>query len=178
MSYKSTKIALGGLFSALCLAIMFLSGIIPFATYALPAFAGAMLIAIVVENGRRTAVMVYISVSLLSLFIVSDKEAAMMFIAFFGYYPILKERLERVKSRIIEYVFKLLLFNITIVAGYSVLTFVIGIPFFEDEFAEFFKYGPLLLLAAGNILFLLYDYVLTRYFTVYVRYFRPRFLRK
>ena len=43
MGKKSTQVALGGLAAALCTLLMFLTGMIPFATYALPAAAGIVL---------------------------------------------------------------------------------------------------------------------------------------
>lgn len=74
---KSKQIAAGGIASSLCLLTMFLTGVFPFATYALPAIAGTLLVVVVLELNRATAVMVYVSVSLLSLFIAPDKEAAL-----------------------------------------------------------------------------------------------------
>ena len=99
---KSTQVAVGGLASALCLLLMFLTGMIPFTTYALPAMAGIVLIAVVIENGTQTAALVYVSVSLLSLFLSPDKEAALMFLCFFGYYPVIKAKLEQIRPKLLE----------------------------------------------------------------------------
>ena len=71
---KSTQVAVGGLSSALCLLLMFMTGMIPFATFALPSLAGILLIVVVVENGIQTATLGYASVSILSLFMCPDKE--------------------------------------------------------------------------------------------------------
>lgn len=178
MSNKSAKIALGGVFSALCLLLMFMSGVIPFSQYAMPALAGATLAAVCIENGRKAALAVYVSVSLLSLFVVPDREAAVMFAVFFGYYPVLKGILETLKSRLAEYFVKLLIFNLAIVGAYMVLIFVFGIPMPDDLPGEWGKYSAAVLLAAGNVTFIIYDFALSRYITLYVRRFRPRFLRK
>lgn len=72
MGKKSTQVALGGLAAALCTLLMFLTGMIPFATYALPAAAGIVLVAVVVENGASTAALVYGAASILALFVVPD----------------------------------------------------------------------------------------------------------
>ena len=179
MKRQSSSIALGGVFSALCLVLMFMTGMVPFATYMLPALAGAMLCAVVVENGAKVALMVYASVSILSLFIVPDREASMIFICFFGYYPILKEQLERIPRRVVEFVLKFALFNVAIVGGYLVLSFITGIPLLSEEmFGEFGRYTALVMLVLGNGVFALYDMALTRYLSLYIRWFRPRFLRK
>ena len=93
---------MGGIASALCLLLMILT-IIPIATYTMPALAGMVLIVVVIENGYSTAWMVYAAVGFLSLFICPDKEAAMLFVGFFGYYPILKGKLEKIRVRMVEY---------------------------------------------------------------------------
>jgi hypothetical protein len=175
---KSARVALGGVFSALCLVLMFMTGLVPFATYALPALSGAMLIAVVVENGRKTAILVYISVAALSFFVVPDREAALMFAALFGYYPIAKEGLERIKSRVLEYAAKLALFNVAVVGGYILAMYALGLGDLLSGMDDFGRYTGLILLAAGNAVFIMYDYALTRYITVYIKWFRPRFLRR
>lgn len=178
MSKKSTQIAIGGVFSGLCLALMFLTGMVPFSMYALPAIAGAMLVAVVVENGRRTAFMVYLSVSILAPLIVPNPEAAMMFIAFFGYYPIIQGLFVRIKPRLFRTVCKLLLFNVAIVGSYWFGYTVLGMTELLEDIGD---YSYLILagfLLVGNVIFVMYDFILTRYTIIYVRWFKPRFLRR
>ena len=75
---QSSKTAFGGILTALSVVLMFLTGVIPFLTFALPALAGALLILIVTEIGSKWALCVYAAVSILSLLVVADKEAAML----------------------------------------------------------------------------------------------------
>ncbi|MEG1778509.1 MAG: hypothetical protein RR263_00280 [Oscillospiraceae bacterium] len=178
MSKNSTRVALGGMSASLCLVLMFLTGLIPFATYALPAAAGIVLISVVIENGYPTAVMVYVAVSILSVFIVPDKEAAVMFIAIFGYYPILKGKLEKIKFRILEYLAKFGVFNVAVIAGYLFVIFALGIDDVMAEMNGVGKYAPLLLLGLANIMFIIYDYALTQVIGLYVEIIRPKILRK
>jgi hypothetical protein len=176
MRKTSTQIALGGVFSALCLVFMFLTGIIPLATYMMPALAGAMLAVVVIEAGAKTALLAYVAISVLSLFIVPDREAATMFIVFYGYYPLAKVRLEQLRSRALEYAVKLILCNAAAVAGYAAVIYIFGIPMMQP--GTFGQYSVLVLLGLWNATFLFYDYALTRYITVYIRWFRPKFLRR
>jgi len=176
MSKKSSQIAVGGVFSALCLTLMFLTGVLPFLTYAVPMLAGAALVAVVVENGRKTAVLVYVAVSLLSLLIVADKQAVMLYIAFFGYYPILKQSLD--KRKILGYAVKFGLFNLTMVGGYYLLIYVLALPDLVSEMGDLGRWGSLLFLLTGNLLLLVFDWVLTKYTALYIRWFRPTFLRR
>ena len=178
MSKKSTQVALGGLASALCLLLMFMTGMIPFATYALPAAAGIVLIAVVRENGRKAATLVYTTVSLLSIFVVPDREAALLFIFFFGYYPILKGIMERIHFKPVVLVLKFLLFNVAVVAAYWVIVNVLGIPDIMESFGDFGKYSALVILGMGNVVFAVYDFALSNLVWAYENWFRPKVLRK
>ena len=84
-----------GMAVALETALMFLTGLMPTATYSLPALAGLVGIVIVVELGVKWAWPVYGAASILSALIAPDKEAAALYVLFFGCYPILKAIVER-----------------------------------------------------------------------------------
>ncbi len=179
MKHKSTQVAVGGMASGLCLLLMFMTGMLPFSEYALPAFAGIVLIAVAEELGRKTALIVYGAVSLLSLLLTPSKEAAILFVFFFGYYPTVKGLLEqRLRFRPLRAAVKLLLFNGMIVLGYAVVVKVLGLPEILDEFGGFGKYSALVLLAFGNVFFVVYDYTVGNLTQIYRDYFAPRFLKK
>ena len=115
---ESTKAALGGIVSALAVIVMLVTYLSPLLVYTAPPFAGILLILIVNELGNKWAVGTYVSISILSVFFIADKESAVFFTMFFGYYPILK----------------LLIFNCSIAAAVAVCIFVFHIPY--DEFSE------------------------------------------
>ena len=75
------------------------------ATFALPALAGLLMIMIVIEMGARWAWPTFAVVAILSVFFVPDKQAALLYVIFFGYYPILKALIERLKNKIVQGVF-------------------------------------------------------------------------
>lgn len=174
---QSFKIAYGGIVCALSLAMMFMTGIFPFAEYALPAIAGTFLVALVIELGYRTSVIAYIAISLLSALIVPNKEAVVMFIVFLGYYPILKGRLEQIKKRSLEWVMKLLLFNIAIVFAYYLVIQVLGMTEVLEEF-NFMKYGLGVIWALGNSTFVIYDIALTRVISMFIQRIRPKIMKR
>lgn len=178
---RSTQIALGGVFSGLCLVLMFMSSLFPFSEYAVPALAGAMLMIVYMENGSKVAWMVYISVSLLSLFTVPNLEAAFMFIGFFGYYPIVKFKIERLKSRFLQFVLKIGLFNLAMVAAYYILINLFGMSEVLEEFADYGDYmyiALLLLLFFGNVVMLIFDRALTNFALFYRYRLRNKLVRK
>ena len=116
---KSGKIALGGLLTALGVVLMFLTGLIPIGTYALPAIAGVLLIVAVIEIGAKWAWMIYAAVAVLSLLFAADKEAALLFVLFFGYYPVLKSFLERISNKVLSWISKFAVFNVAVVYVFS-----------------------------------------------------------
>ncbi len=175
---KSKQVAAGGIAASLCLLLMFLTGLFPFATYALPAAAGTLLIVVVLECGRATAVMAYVSVSLLSLFITPDKEAAMVFLVFFGYYPILKGMIEKLRNRPLELVIKFLLFNGSVVSSYLIAANLLGMGYLLEGVYDYGRYGIYALLLAANLMFSCFDRALTGLISAYIYHFRPKYIGK
>ncbi|WMJ84147.1 hypothetical protein ACS3UN_08735 [Oscillospiraceae bacterium LTW-04] len=176
MSHKSsTQVALGGLSAALCLVIMLGTVLVPFATYAIPALAGIALIPIAMELGLPVAGITYAVVSLLSLLMVPDREAALMFIAFFGYYPILKFKLDRLKFKLLRMLLKVTIFNVAILAGYFVVIYIFGLYYLMDELTGGFGW---LLLGAGNLFFAIYELTLRNITMLYLFRIRKILFRK
>lgn len=174
---KTGQIAICSMMAALSMVIMLLTGLIPMAEFALPAIAGILLVPVVTEVGWGAGWLTYGAVSLLSLILAPSKECALYYLLFLGCYPLLKSKLEHCRSRVVEWVLKFLIFNI-LAAGIAALAiWVFAFPGYE----ELLKDAPLVI-AAGwlflNGVFLVYDIAVTRLITGYVRYFRPKYLRK
>ncbi|MBE6886391.1 MAG: hypothetical protein E7486_05505 [Ruminococcaceae bacterium] len=168
---NAKRIALCGISAALSLLFMFLTWF-PFATYALPAIAGLILVVPVIEYNRRVALVAYVAVSILSLLIAPDREAALLFVAFFGYYPILKSLLEKIPSRVAEWVLKMVIFNGAVVAAYAVVIHLFQMADLLEEFNEYGNWGVPVLLAAGNVVFILYDIAATQVISFYLAKWR------
>ena len=163
---KSGKIALGGLLTALGVVLMFLTGLIPIGTYALPAIAGVLLIVAVIEIGAKWAWMIYAAVAVLSLLFAADKEAALLFVLFFGYYPVLKSFLERISNKVLSWISKFAVFNVAVVACFFLAVNFLQLP--EDSFTVFGIYLPWVFLILGNAVFLIYDIALSGLVSTYV----------
>lgn len=167
---RSIRVAFCGIMTALCVLLMFLTGLIPVGTYALPSLAGMLLTVIVVEMGTSWAWLVYAASSVLSVLIAADKEAAMLYVLFFGYYPILKAVIERKRMRkVVTYLLKFAVFNASMVLGYFLSIRVLGVP--EDSFTAFGIYLPAVYLVAGNMIFAVYDYAITAVVVSYTNRF-------
>lgn len=155
-----------------------MTGLFPFSTYALPALAGLLMVSVAVETGPRWAFTLYVAVSILSFLMTPDKEAMLMFVMFFGHYPITKLLLEKLKWKPLVFVLKFLCFNFCVVLGYLIILYIFRIPDILTEFGDFGKYSVLVLLGLGNLLFVVYDFALTQITRTYVLWFRPKFLRR
>ena len=174
---KSTQVAMGGLSAALCLLLMFMTGLVPFSSYVFPACAGIVLIGVSAENGYKTAILVYVAVSLLSIFVVPDIEAKLLFIMLLGYYPMLKPILERL-PRLFCWLVKLGLLNLVVVVFYYFTLYVLGIPDLLADWGNLGQYTAYVALGMANFTFVMYDYLLSQALAIYWQWFRPKVLRK
>lgn len=170
----SSRVALGGIVAALCIVIMFTSGVIPALYIAAPMAAGLLMVILVEEVSVGWAWLTYLAVSLLALIVTFDKEAALMFILFFGYYPILRLYLDKIKGKLLKTVCKFAVFNLFLVLDYLATVYVLGLPTFEDT-------GPVMfvvLFVAFNLVFFFYDRVLSRMSWFYQQFFVRKILGK
>lgn len=165
----SDRVALGGIVAALCIVIMFLTGVVPALYIVSPMAAGLLMVILVEEVSVSWAWLTYLAVSLLSLIVTFDKDAALMFILFFGYYPILRLSVEKIRVKPVKTLCKYLLFNVFLVIDWILTVYLLGLPTFEDT-------GPVMytvLIIAFNIIFYFYDRILSRmdwiYHQVFVR---------
>lgn len=162
-SYKTT---ICGVTASLALVLLLLTYMNPFLTYTCPPFAGALLILIMIEVNNNWAFGTYSAISLLSLFLLSDKEAAVMFVGFFGYYPMLRTIMEqKIKIKSFRYILQLLLYNAAMMLSVLVCMFVFGVNY--DDFGEFGKYSFLIIIMLMNVIFILYDFLLDKLIRAY-----------
>ena len=152
----ASAVALGGVLAALAVVVMSLGTLIPVATYVCPMMAAILLQVVYKTCGRRIAWAWYGAVSILSLLMAPDKEAAAVFLCI-GYYPIVKPWLDRQKGK---WVLKFLLFNSVILATYWVLMHIMGMAELEAEFAEMGIILTAVMLIMGNMVFYLLDRLL------------------
>lgn len=174
----SYKVSLGGIVSALCLVLMFLTAVFPPLNITLPLFAGMLMTVVAIEVSPSWAWVTYATVAILSFFITPDKEAAIFFTVFFGFYPILKDTLEKIKFKILKWLLKFVVFNIAIVIIYQLTVKLLGTVDLIEEFGFMKQFMLPGLIIMFNGIFILYDITLSMVKTAYLKWFRPTFLRK
>ncbi len=158
MNREAKRMALGGVTAALAVVLMCLGTLIPIATYAVPMLLCLFLGFLLPMLGTKFAWAWYLTVSILGLLFAPDKEAAALF-AFLGYYPILKPWLDKRKLPLL---WKLLLFNVVILAMYWLLMNLFGMSALRSEFREMGTVLTVATLILGNFTFFLVDRLLGR----------------
>lgn len=150
------SVALGGVLAALAVVIMAMGTLIPIATYVCPMVCALILQVVLKTCGGRIAWAWYGVVTILSLLLAPDKEAAVVF-AFLGYYPIVKPKLDQRKGK---WLWKALLFNGATLLAYWLMLRVLGLEELTAEFAEMGRVMCGVLLGLGNVTFFLLDRLL------------------
>jgi hypothetical protein len=104
------------------------------------------------------------------------------YILFFGYYPIVKEKVEKL-SKPVSWFLKLLVFN-TAITIYAIISYFLFFGEFEMLLAEFsamfggMEVGAFLVVAVYailNLVFVIYDLALTKLITLYFLKLRKKF---
>lgn len=161
----SAKMAFSGVVCALASATMFLTALVPnLLTYLSPGIAGVLILLLYFEFDTQTAITAYVATAMISFMITPAKESCMMFLFFFGYYPVVHMVWQkRIKSRALRFLLGVLLFNATMITAYFCIFNIFGWGNFADTFGNLY-WGILIL---GNITYIGYDFCLDNFLIIY-----------
>ena len=144
----------------------------PYLTYAIPAIASIFILIPTLEFGIKWGFLTFAVAGLIT-FLVGEPEAKLLFVVFLGYYPVLKELVERHLPKIVQYIIKFVVFNAALVGFYHLSTAILNVS--ADEFNIGFEYGLLIMAILANITFFVYDIALKRLITLYFLRFHDMF---
>ena len=161
---KNKQITFCAIMAALAAVIM-MGGWFPYFTYTIPCVASLTTMVVTIEYDKKSAFLTYL-VSLLPIMLFCEIESKILYLCFAGFYPPLKALVERMHSRVIEFVVKFVCFNICVGLVYVFSTFVFGVTF--DDVGELGKYGAVILLVLANITFIAYDFCITKMAEFYI----------
>lgn len=173
MKNKTHRLALCGVMCALALVIMLLGGVISIATFCCPALAGLVLIPLVVDCGKRMALGAWVAISLLSLMLCPNKEAALLF-TFLGYYPVVKWQLDGIQSKWKRRGLKALILNASIAVMYGLAFYVLRIDQIMADYQDVTRVSLIALIVLGNLTLYLYDRLLFIGAWLYVKKYRSK----
>ena len=118
---KTHKLSGGGICAALCIVLLFAASYIP-AKIAFMISASIVMGICLLRYKGPTAALVYVTVSILGIFIIPNKLVAWMYVIVIGIYPIIKYYIEKFKNIIVEYVLKFIVWNIHLFFLYIILS--------------------------------------------------------
>jgi len=155
-NHSAKAVALGGVLGALAVVIMCLGGLIPVATFVCPMLCCLLLYFVKRFCDSRIGWAWYALVCLLSILMGPDKEAAAVFLMI-GYYPLIKNQLDSSRFRLL---WKLLIFNVSVLVMYSTMIHLLGMAELAAEYAEFGFVGGVVTVLLGNVTFFMLDRLL------------------
>ncbi len=173
---KSRRIAVCGIFSALSLTCMLMGSFFPFSDYLAPAISGIFILPVVIEYKLPSGILMYLAISLLSLFVTPRKEIVAVFIFFLGWYPFAKLYFDKLKFKTFLWLIKVVVFNLSLSLAYFfiIIIFPIGEVVSEFEGMSFLFISILIFFA--NITFIIYDRALTRLLCLYFNVWRKKIM--
>ena len=144
---------------ALSVVLMMLTTLVPVFMYVIPIITGLLVLFTADFANKKWGVGVFFAAAFLSILLITDKEAALTYALFFGYYPLIKDVIEKL-PKALAWILKFILFNVAAV-GIGVISFYLfGVS--GEEYDEFGKYTIPVLLLMANVAFILYDFCLTK----------------
>lgn len=170
-------IALGGVLTALTIIILYLSLLIPTNTLTLLTLASFMIPLALIRGNLKTAILVYITASLLSIMFFPPN-IALLYITFFGCYGIIKSFIERLDNLLLECPLKFVFFNVVFCLCFNVFQSFLGMQLLEplkiliQRLLPTLKIEPFLMLwFLSQVVFVIFDYALTLLIDMYYKYF-------
>lgn len=162
-SGQAGRIAITAMLTALSLVFLYASVLLPTGQMGVVAVAGLLPAAAVVSCGLVSGVLCWVATGLLGLLMLPGKGNALLYVIFFGLYPLVKCLIERRKQLLTEYVLKLVFFNVVLTIFWFGLrtVFLAALPLPSQ--AIWFVY------LAGNAAFLVYDFGFTKLIAFYVQ---------
>ncbi len=168
---KRTKyLTVSAMLSALGVVILSLGSLFEVLDATTAIFASFLIIYAVIELGGAYPWLIWLVTSSLSIILLPQKTPALFYALFAGFYPILKEKLERLKN-IATYPLKLLVFHLSLGGILAVIR--LFLPSFWETGDLWWM--PLVLYLALLFCFVIYDIALTRLISYYLIKLQKRF---
>jgi len=173
---KIQQLAIGGIFSAIGVMLMFMSSFMPL-TYLWVMSGGFVTMVIMIEAGRKTAFLAYVVITLMCFILLPNIVIIMEFALLIGYYPIIKMHLDNINRPLIRRAVKLAMFLLFSVAVLFISTQILGttVLFGQVEQSRLFILIPM---GQITIFCIAYDYTLTHIHQHYVTKLRPKIFRR
>ena len=173
MYQRTHDLALASMMCALAVVFLWLSGILPLATYGWPILASFTLVPVRENCPRLWAWCCFAASAVLGLLLCADKEAALVYL-FLGYYPLLKAKFDAIRAKLPRFLAKLALCGVSMGAMYALILFIFQLDAAVQEFRATAPWLLWVTVGLGFILFFVYDLALSRLTVIYRRRTRKK----
>lgn len=163
MNAKSRDIAVAGIACALGIVLMYLATYIRVNTGAFLFLCALLTAIILLESNIKYAAASVAATSLLALLLIPDKQIVLLYALFFGWYPLLKLFAETRRSKVTEWIIKLLGFHLSLLLGGILFYFLFHINIFSLQLPVW------ALWILGVVAFVLMDIILSLGIHFYLR---------
>ena len=163
---KSKQISFGAMITILSIILMYMTSFVPTAKIFLVSLSSFLTAVLIIEVGVSTALLSFLSTSILGIILIPNKLLLIPYITFLGYYGVIKLYIERLDKLILEWIINIVIFNAALYINYILLISV---------FSEKLKlpFSIILVILGLQILFIIYDYT----FSMFIQYYRDRIRR-
>ncbi|MFA6308704.1 MAG: hypothetical protein WC677_03020 [Clostridia bacterium] len=157
---NSKRVAFNGILLALLVITMYLASLLPGLKTSLLTLSSFYIALVIIEFNILNGWIFYLASSLLLLIVLPNKLMLIPYVLFFGVYGIVKFYIERRNKIVVEYILKILYFNIFFIP----LIFFGGKLFFSNAIDKFPMWA---VITALEVVFIVYDYI----YTLFIRYY-------
>ena len=167
---NSKVIAYSGVATALSVVMLFLGSIFWVLGYTMPLVASLVMIILLDSISQKSALLTFVSTSIISFILLNDKECVLLYVLFFGYYPLIRDKINDIKPKLLSYLLKFVSFNTAMVLTQILCVYVFGIPF-DDMLG---KWGIVVFVLCLNLVFAVFD----KLYTLLLRLYRIKLKKK
>lgn len=165
-SFNTKRIAFTGILGALAVITVLFAALMPTGRLSLYSLSSFYVSIVIMEYRIGSGWLFYAATALLGLIIVPDKIAVLPYLLFFGIYGIIKLYIERIRKLAVEFLLKLVYFNISI--G---LCYILAKEILFGEIKIDIPWWALIVVL--ELVFIIYDYV----YSLFIQYYDEK-LRK
>ena len=155
------KFTVASIMTALALVCLFGSAYLPTGRIALLAITSMCTLVTVSQCGTRYGWMQYTATSILALLLIPFKFQVLLFIAFLGYYPMVKLYIEKIEKLSLEWIVKVLFFTTLLIIAYFVVKYILAQNISFGAVFDIIMTHLLLVTVVAEVVFVIYDYLLS-----------------
>ena len=170
---KTRRLTTSAVLSALGVVLMYLGTVTEILDLSAVAIASLCCVFAVIEYSGAYPWLIYAVTGVLSLALLPRPDAAVTYLLFFGYYPIIKEKIEgKISKKWLSWLIKEGVFNLAF-AIVLILSKLVLAPEAQEPLPLYIAY-----IAGIEVMFPLYDVALTKLITLYIYKIRKKFRLK